>query len=137
MSDRIIDVAVVGCGQIGTQWDSPASVSPYSMTHASAFTRNSGSRLAAVCDNDRARANAAARRWACPRAYDDPPEMLTNEKVDLLVVATSSSARWSVIEPALAAGVKCFVIEKPIASTLREAGMIEARLAAAGARAVV
>jgi predicted dehydrogenase len=106
------------------------------MTHASAFTRNPGSRLAAVCDHDRARAEAAAARWACP-AYEDTGRMLSCEKIDLVVVATASSARWAVIEPALSAGVKFFVIEKPIAASLRESTVIASALAAAGARALV
>jgi predicted dehydrogenase len=136
MSYQPINVAVIGCGLIGTQWDSPRSGLPHAMTHASAFTRNPGSRLIAVCDHDRARAEAAAARWACP-AYDNTGRMLSKEKVDLVVVATASSARWSVIEPALSAGVKFFVIEKPIAATVRESRVIASALDAAGARALV
>jgi predicted dehydrogenase len=63
--------------------------------------------------------------------------MFDSEKVDLVVVATASSARWSVVEPALLAGVKFFVIEKPIATTLRESRLIASAFAAAGARALV
>ena len=137
MSDRIVDVAVIGCGQIGTQCDAINFNSSHAMTHAAAFTRNPGSRLVAVCDSDRPRADAAALRWACPKAYDDPVKMLACEKVDLVVVATSSSARWTVIEPAVAAGIKFFVIEKPIATNLREGRVIAAALEAAGARALV
>jgi predicted dehydrogenase len=137
MSDRPVNVAVIGCGRIGTQWDSPASDLPQPMTHASAFTRNPGSRLVAVCDSDAARAEAAAARWGCLTAYDNPRKMFGCEKVDLVVVATTSSARWSVIEPALSAGIKFFVIEKPIATTLRESSVIASALAAAGARALV
>jgi predicted dehydrogenase len=136
MSNRPIDVALIGCGQIGAQRDSSYPDSSHAMTHASAFARNPGSRLVAVCDQDRGRAEAAAARWTCP-AYDDTGRMLSHEKVDLVVVATASSARWSVIEPALSAGVKFFVIEKPIATTLREGRLIAASLNSAGARALV
>jgi predicted dehydrogenase len=137
MSDRPVNVALIGCGPIGSQWDSPASNLPYALTHAAAFTRNPRSRLIAVCDNDRARAEAAAARWTCPVVYDDSRIMLSREKVDLVVVATSSSARWSVIEPALEAGVRFLVIEKPIATTAREGRVIASALAVAGARALV
>lgn len=137
MLDRLVNVAIIGCGQIGTQRDSPTLGLPHAMTHAAAFTRNPGSQLVAVCDFDRSKAETAAARWGRVAAYSDLREMLASEKVDLAVIAATSSARWSVIEPALLAGIRFFVIEKPIATTLREGRVIASSLAAAGARALV
>jgi predicted dehydrogenase len=136
MSDLPVNVAVIGCGRIGTQWDSPDSGLPHAITHASAFTRNPASRLIAVCDSDGTRARAAAVRWSC-KAYDNPRDLFEHEKIDLVVVATTSSARWSVIEPALLAGLRFFIIEKPIATSLSESRVIASALAAAGAQGLV
>ena len=63
--------------------------------------------------------------------------MFAQVKVDLVVTATSSSERWSVIDAALAAGVKYFIIEKPLATTLSEGSLLISALDAAGARTIV
>jgi predicted dehydrogenase len=132
---QIVKVAIIGCGRIGTEWDSQGIA--HSLAHAAAFTRASRSRLVAVCDLDRDRAMAAAERWGCGPAYSDPAELFRHLAVDLVVVATTSAARWSVIEPALAAGVKAFVIEKPLATSIQEGAEIVSALEAAGAAALV
>ena len=53
-------VAIVGCGLIGTQWDAQAPDAPYSLTHAAGFSKHPGAELAALCDQDLARARQAA-----------------------------------------------------------------------------
>lgn len=132
-----VRVALFGCGLIGTDWDDPQSSHAYALTHASAFSRTPGSQIVAMCDIDQDKAENAAKRWGCPRAYSDPAALFSQNKIDLAVIATSSAARWSVIQPALTAGVRYFVIEKPLASSLAESATLVAALDAAGARTVV
>lgn len=130
-------VAIIGCGLIGAQWDADGPAASYSLTHAAGFTKNPGARLLACCDHELARAQQAARRWGAPHAYDDPRRLFAEHAIDIAVVAAASSARWSVIEPALAAGVRVLVIEKPLATTLAESVRLVAALEAAGARTLV
>ena len=132
-----IRVAIIGCGLIGTQWDEPGNGSAHSLTHAAGFSKNPACRIVAVCDRDLAKAASAAARWGDGRAFADPQALFSEIQVDLAVIATSSAARWSVIAPALAAGVKVFVIEKPLATTLAESYQLVASLDAAGAKTVV
>ena len=144
-----VRVAIVGCGQIGSRWDAPSFTSqpdtspsssantPASLTHAAAFTRHEGAEVVAFCDADRARADEAAARWGVPAAHDDVSAMLRAVSIDVLVVATVSAVRNSVVEAALAAGVKTFVIEKPLATTLAESRQLVQRLEDAGAQALV
>ncbi|KQW99907.1 hypothetical protein ASC94_30685 [Massilia sp. Root418] len=130
-------VAIIGCGLIGAQWDADSPAADYSLTHAAGFTKNPGAQLLACCDHDQARAQQAAQRWGAPHAYDDPRRLFAAHAIDIAVVAAASSARWSVIEPALAAGVRVLVIEKPLATTLAESQRLVAAVEAAGVRTLV
>ncbi len=142
MDERRINVAIVGCGLIGAQWDAarPPSASPPtapSLTHAAAFSRHARVSLVAVCDPDPAKAEQAAIRWGALRAYTDVREMFTGAAIELVVIATASATRWEVIEPALAAGVKVLVIEKPLASTVAESRKLTSSIETAGVKSVV
>ena len=140
---QAVRVALVGCGLIGSIWDEQLPLFPGddrpSRTHGRAFSRLPGSRIVACCDSDLKRAQAAAARWGMngASACSDPQALFAHQAIDLVVVASASSARSAVIAPALAAGVKTLVIEKPLATTLAEAGRLVDVLQAAGARALV
>lgn len=130
-------VAIVGCGLIGTQWDADRRDAPYSLTHAAGFSKHPDARLAALCDQDLARARQAAANWGADAAYDDVRALFASERIDIAVAAASSAARWSIVEPALAAGVKVLVIEKPLATTLAESRRLAAAVQAAGCASIV
>lgn len=136
----MINVAIIGCGLIGTQWDQPASAdsaSPHSLTHAAAFSKNPAAKLLALCDQDLGKAELAAARWNCARAFSSPASLFAACEIDLVVIAASSAARWSVLEPALAAGIKTFVIEKPLATTLQESKKLLQALDQASAKSLI
>ena len=132
-----VNVAIIGCGLIGTQWDAASQAPAFSLTHAAGFTKHRSCRLVAVCDQDPQKARQAAQRWGAAQAYSDPQQLFATTPVDLAVVATSSATRWEVIAPALAAGVKLLVIEKPLATTLVESRKLIAAIDAAGVQSIV
>jgi len=137
---NVANVAIIGCGLIGTQWDAnapPGAARAHSLTHAAGFSRHPQARLAALCDQDLARAQQAAQRWGAAAAFDDPQALFAAQPVDIAVVAASSAARWSVVQPALAAGVKVLVIEKPLATTLAESRRLAQAVAASGVQSIV
>lgn len=135
--NKPIRVAIIGCGRIGTEWDRTTTHVGPALTHAGAFSNNTRSKLVAFCDRDGERARSAAHYWQVAHAYTDPRQLFDEQSIDVAVIASSSSARWTVIEPALAAGVKVLVIEKPLATTLEESRRLVAALNAAGAHSVV
>lgn len=132
-----VRVALIGCGLIGSLWDEERDALPHALTHARAFSRHAGARLVACCDADLGRAQRAAARWGAAAAYADPARLFAEQAVDLAVVASASAARAAVIAPALAAGVRTLVIEKPLATTLDESRRLVAALDEVGARALV
>jgi predicted dehydrogenase len=136
-ADARVNVAIIGCGLIGTEWDAQSPECDYSLTHAAAFSKNPRAQLIAVCDQDLNKARRAAQRWGAVHALSNPRQLFSTVPVDLVVIATSSAVRWSVIEPALAAGVKVLVIEKPLATTLAESRRLVAAVDLAGLQSVV
>jgi predicted dehydrogenase len=132
-----LNVAIIGCGLIGAQWDAKNTSPAFSLSHAAGFSKHPRAQLVAMCDHDADKARQAAERWGVKAAYDDPCKLFSEQKVDVAVVATSSAVRREVIEPALDAGVKVLVIEKPLATNLDESRTLAAAIDAAGAKSIV
>ncbi len=137
MEKSPLNVAIIGCGLIGSQWDQEKTSPLFSLTHAAGFSKNPRARLAAMCDQDAEKALRAAQRWGALASYTDPRILFAVHKIDVAVVAASSLARWEVIEPALAAGVKVLVIEKPLATTIDESLKLASAINKAGARSII
>ena len=136
-TDEQIRVAIIGCGLIGTEWDRMSSADAPPLTHARAFSQHRRAKLVALCDSDEERARSAAEYWRVTHTYSNPKQLFAEQNIDVAVISASSSARWDVIEPALAACVKVLVIEKPLATSLEESRRLVAAIDAAGALSVV
>jgi predicted dehydrogenase len=137
MADLIpVNVAIIGCGLIGAQWDALHQPSDFSLTHAAGYTKHRNARVVAMCDHDLLKAEQAVARWS-GLAYTDPVKLFSEQSIDLAVIAVSSAARWAAIAPALAARVKVLVIEKPLATTLEESRTLTAAITQAGVKSVV
>ena len=79
-----------------------------------AWKELTGARLVAVCDRDRARAEALARRFGIPRVYDDAEQLIDSEKLDFVDVAVGPEAHAALV--LLAARHRVPVIcQKPMA----------------------
>ncbi len=74
--------------------------------------------LAAVCDLDRTRAEFHAKKYGI-RGYSDVDEMLREETLDGVTIATPASTHLSVASKTLRAGINSFV-EKPMTSSVKE-----------------
>jgi predicted dehydrogenase len=93
--------------------------------------------LAAVCDLDADRRQAAAEALGCPRVYADAQGMLAAEAADVLCLATPPAIRLPLVELGVKHGVRAVVVEKPMALTLDEAAHMLAVCEAAGVKLVV
>ncbi len=101
-----IRVGIVGLGAMGV-W------------HADRARRLPGFALHSVCDITPAQRRLAEREYGC-RAYADLAEFLSDDRLDLVVVATPSHAHERPTVAALRAG-KHVLCEKPLARTEAEA----------------
>lgn len=122
---------------IGTRWDADNTSPVFSLTHASGFSKHSRAQLTAMCDLDLEKARWSAEHWGALTYYTDPRALFSAHKIDVAVVATSSEARWEIIEAALTGGVKVLVIEKPLATTLAESRKLISAIDTAGTKAII
>ena len=109
-----VRLAVVGAGMWGT-------------LHLRAYVQHASARAVAVCDLDEGRAREAAGRWDLPGCYTSLDEMLANEELDAVSVATPDTAHTDSVLACARAG-KHILCEKPMATAVEEC---EAMIAAA------
>lgn len=102
-------IALVGCGRISER-------------HLKVADQIEGLKLAAVCDIQEERVQAASKAWGVP-AYLDAMEMVRRERPDIVSILTDSGSHAKV-GIALAPHVPVLVIEKPMALTLEDADQL-------------
>lgn len=108
MSNKSVNVGVVGCGFISQN------------THIPALLKCRDAHLAAVCDMNGEAARQAAGKFGIKKSYNDLGEMLRSERLDAVDVCTSVGTHATVAAQALEAG--CHVlIEKPMTHSVEEA----------------
>jgi predicted dehydrogenase len=78
-----------------------------------------GSRLAAICDPDRARLAATGERYRDARRFDDYAALLASDEIEGIVIATPASQHAAHARAALMAG-KHVLVEKPLALTVAD-----------------
>jgi predicted dehydrogenase len=78
-----------------------------------------GAVLAAVCDSDANKSNAAARDFGISAAYTDAAEMFAAEQLDAVDIVTQVRSHRPLVEIALRAGIPT-IVQKPFGSTLAE-----------------
>lgn len=109
MSDRIYNISIAGCGKVAH-------------LHAKAIRNIPNARLAGVWSRTPASAGEFARLYNT-KAYTAINEMVTNNKVDLVIVCTPHPFhRQPAIEAAMAGAN--ILVEKPLASDLRDCDAI-------------
>lgn len=120
MTDSIKKVGIVGCGYIaGFADDSGRRRHIY--THAKALGQVPGAQLVACCDNSPEQAKKFAERWNVPKQYLRLEDMLKNEALDILTVATPTEFHHDNVTEALNYPIKAIFCEKPLASSLANA----------------
>jgi predicted dehydrogenase len=94
--------ALIGCGF-------------FAQNHLNAWRdmRAEGVDLVAVCDIDRAKADAAAASFGVQRAYDDAAALFANEKLYFVDIATRMDTHEALVALAVRHGVKV-IVQKPL-----------------------
>ena len=97
---KVMNVAVVGAGI-------------YGINHVNAYTWNPNTNLVAVCDLNKEITDRIAEQYNV-KTYNDVNEMLDNEEIDAVSIATPDAFH---MDPALAAirHGKPILVEKPLA----------------------
>jgi UDP-N-acetyl-2-amino-2-deoxyglucuronate dehydrogenase len=104
MSEKL-KTAIVGLGKIAN-------------IHASALKNLKESQFTAVCSSNKEKAEQFAARYNV-KAYTDLTEMVSNEKIDVVIVCTPHPAHRELTIKSIEAGANV-LIEKPFASSLED-----------------
>ena len=115
--------ALIGCGYISAQ-------------HIPAWQASPDAELVAVCDANRARAEARAAQFGIGKVYDDVGAMLASEQLDCVDIATRPETHQALARMAASLGVHV-LCQKPLASTMAEARAIADLCDEAGVRFMV
>lgn len=113
-------VGVIGCGRIGSEWDRRPDTA-FPLTHAGAFHSLPRATLVAGANRGRERLTAFGRKWGVDALYHDYREMLAQERLDIVCIATHPELHCEQVIAAAEAGVKGILCEKPMALSLAEA----------------
>ena len=109
---------IVGCGKIAD-------------AHVEEIRKIPSVELCAVCDMEPLMAEQLAVRYSIPRWYSDVPELLAQEKPDVVHITTPPQSHLALTQMAVAAGCHVF-LEKPVALRHRDAEAIVAAIVAGG-----
>jgi predicted dehydrogenase len=110
MSLRSVNIAIVGCGYWGVNYVRVLSKLP-------------AATLRGVCDKDGGRLNDIVRRFHVRYTWNDLHDVLADDLVEAVVVATPSSTHYQIVSECLAAG-KHVLVEKPLALGIEEAARL-------------
>ena len=108
----MLNVGIVGCGGVG-------------LRHAQAYQSHPESKLVAVCDLVKEKADARAELLGV-KPYYSLADMLTNEELDVVGVIVADNLHYEPTLEALEAG-KHVLVEKPLALVMDEAKELVAR----------
>ena len=84
---KIYKIGLIGCGRIGTLLEED-KLRGKPCTHAGGFNALSNAKLVAGCDIDSFRLKKFGTRWGVDHLYEDYQEMLHQEKLDVVCIAT-------------------------------------------------
>jgi predicted dehydrogenase len=120
-SEREIGLGILGYGPYGGM----------GLYHGLATQATAGLELVAACDADASRRKAAENEFPGLRSYGGVADLVADEDVELVIIATPPSTHFGLALELLRAG-KHVALEKPMCSTLPEADRLIAAATESG-----
>ena len=123
MPETVLKTALIGCGGRGR-------------SHLEAVKSFDDLQFVAVCDPVEELRDRVAKEYAVPRRYEDIERMLSEEELDLAVVATPAHLNGACALPVIQAGVHTLIEKPPGLSGAETQGLRDAANAS-GAKVLV
>ena len=113
------NLAIIGCGGIaGDVDDDPKKRHIYS--HAKAISMIEQIQIIACCDVDEAALNKFSKKWNVANKYTNLDEMIDEEYIDILVVATPTKYHYDHVKKALSNSINVVFCEKTLTYNLQQ-----------------
>lgn len=107
--------AIIGLGNIGYGFQ--RFNTPFLTTHFEAYKKSSEVELVAVCDINEELVQTISTKYDL-HGYTNSAELLKKENLDIVSICTPDNTHSSLVEDAVAVGVKGIWCEKPLAESL-------------------
>lgn len=112
---------LIGCGNIGARYDEKGPVGDV-YTHAGMYTQTQGIDLKSAAEPDTDRRKAFSQFWSVPAMYADHQQMLEQEDLDIISIATPDETHQEIILDVISIRPpKLIFTEKPVSETLEGA----------------
>jgi predicted dehydrogenase len=123
---EMLSVLIIGCGNIAGGFDAAGSNTV--LTHAGAYRRHGGFRLAGCVEPDAGRRTAFQQRWGIEHTYASLPEALgSGTHYDVISVCSPTPQHAADLNMVLRASPRLVFCEKPLAAEIKEAtGLVAA-----------
>lgn len=128
----MLSVLIIGCGGIAGGLDAARPDDAWPRTHAPAYRRAGGFRLAACVEPDAARRAAFLARWEVERGFATLAEAGAAGPFDVVSICSPTPRHAADLEAALALRPRAIFAEKPLTAHLGESRRLVAAAAAAG-----
>ena len=121
--------AVIGCGRMGafpsqiTKKYGPKCLLP--LSHIEALKEFNNISIQGICDTNSSLLKNAADKYKVENTYKNYDELLSNQQIDILCVATRTKERYKIIQAGIENGVKAFHIEKPLCNSMKQLKELE------------
>jgi predicted dehydrogenase len=134
----MLDVLIVGAGNIAGGFDDLRAQESLPFSHAGAYRRHGGYRLGACVEPDAARRQHFMERWQVEEGFGSIEEALaSSRRYDVISICSPTATHDAAIEAAVAMKPRLIFCEKPVTPSLERTLAMSARCTDAGIPLVV
>ena len=132
------DVLIIGAGNIAGGFDDDRPVDALPFSHAGAYRRHGGFRLAACVEPDQVRRTAFMQRWGVAQGYATTAEVvLEGKRFDVISICSPTAAHAADLETAIALKPRLIFCEKPVTSSAAQTAALTEKCNQAGIQLAV
>lgn len=130
---KMASVLIIGGGNIAGGFDAAAQDNVPPFSHAGAYTRHGGFRLAACVEPDGDRRARFVRRWGVEQGYGSLDELPTSARFDVVSICSPTKHHAEHLEAALRFEPRVIFCEKPLTGSTEASAACAAVVERAGA----
>jgi len=129
----VLNVLIVGCGNIAGAFDEHRSQDDFPLTHAGAFFRNTKFNLSACVDPDHHRRREFMDRWSISTGFSSIDEVSESGKnFDIVSICSPTECHFHDLEVALKLNPELVFCEKPVTTSVFDTEKVIAEYGKAG-----